>query len=60
MAYVKIIRCNRCGQPCRNDSTEENQKWVCNNSQKPCVKYRPPKTEPLSIKEGEGLLATDK
>ena len=45
MAYVKVIRCNRCGYPCRNDGTEENPKWVCNNSQKPCVKYRPPKEQ---------------
>ena len=40
MAYVKVIRCNRCGQPCRNDGTEGNPIWVCNNSK--CVKYKPP------------------
>ena len=39
MAYVKVIRCNRCGKKCRNDGTVENPKWVCNNPK--CVKYRP-------------------
>lgn len=43
MAYVRVIRCNRCGQPCRNDGTTEKPKWVCNNSN--CVKYKPPKQE---------------
>jgi hypothetical protein len=28
----------------RNDGTEEQPKWVCNN--KKCVKYVPPKEEP--------------
>ena len=28
----------------RNDGTEQNQKWVCNNPK--CVKYVPPQPEP--------------
>lgn len=33
-------RCNRCGRKKRNDGTEEQPKWVCNNPK--CVKYVPP------------------
>lgn len=37
-------KCNRCRKPMRNDGTEEQPKWVCNNPN--CVKYVPPKEEP--------------
>ena len=53
MAYVKVIRCNRCGQPCRNNGSTEKPVWVCNNSQKPCVKYKPPVTQEPSENDGE-------
>jgi hypothetical protein len=33
-------KCNRCRKPMRNDGTEQNPVWVCNNPQ--CVKYVPP------------------
>lgn len=55
MAYVKVIRCNRCGQPCRNDGTTEKPVWVCNNSQKPCVKYKPPVTQEPSDNQEAGV-----
>lgn len=38
-------KCNRCRKPMRNDGTEEQPIWVCNN--KKCVKYKePPKENP--------------
>lgn len=37
-------KCNRCRKPMRNDGTEEQPKWVCNNPK--CVKYVPPQPEP--------------
>jgi hypothetical protein len=37
-------KCNRCRKPMRNDGTEEQPKWVCNNPK--CVKYVPPEPEP--------------
>jgi hypothetical protein len=37
-------KCNRCRKPMRNDGTEQNPKWVCNNPS--CVKYVPPAPEP--------------
>ena len=40
MAYVITKRCNRCLKPMRNDGTDEQPKWVCNNPK--CVKYVPP------------------
>ena len=40
MALSITKRCNRCRQPMRNDGTDENPKWVCNNPS--CVKYVPP------------------
>ena len=40
MAYVITKRCNRCLKPMRNDGTNEQPKWVCNNPK--CVKYVPP------------------
>ena len=43
MAYVKVIRCNRCGKKCRNDGTEAEPKWVCDNDK--CVKYTPKTSE---------------
>lgn len=43
MALHIIKRCNRCLHPMRNDGTEEKPIWVCDNSEKPCVKYKPPK-----------------
>lgn len=42
MALKIIRRCNRCLKPMRNDGTEAEPKWVCNNPK--CVKYKPPKT----------------
>ena len=42
-------RCNRCRKPMRNDGTEDNPIWVCNNPN--CIKYVPPaESEP----EGDG------
>lgn len=40
MALTITKRCNRCRQPMRNDGTETEPKWVCNNPS--CVKYVPP------------------
>jgi hypothetical protein len=37
-------KCIRCRKPMRNDGTETEPKWVCNNPK--CVKYVPPKDEP--------------
>ena len=34
------VRCRRCRQPMRNDGTEANPIWVCNNPS--CVCYVPP------------------
>ncbi len=44
-------RCNRCIHKMRNDGTEQEPKWVCNN--KKCVKYvKPaPKEEPKPVIE---------
>ena len=44
MTYVIKKRCNRCLKVMRNDGTEQNPKWVCNNPK--CVKYVPPQPEP--------------
>ena len=44
MVYVIKKRCNRCLKVMRNDGTEQNPKWVCNNPK--CVKYVPPQPEP--------------
>lgn len=43
MALKITKRCNRCLKPMRNDGTEQEPKWVCNNPN--CVKYKPPKQE---------------
>jgi hypothetical protein len=51
MAYVITKRCNRCLKPMRNDGTEQNPKWVCNNPK--CVKYVPPKDEPNEDTDNE-------
>jgi hypothetical protein len=40
MALTIVKRCNRCRKPMRNDGTEQNPMWVCNNPK--CVKYVPP------------------
>lgn len=40
MALSITKRCNRCRKPMRNDGTDEQPKWVCNNPN--CVKYVPP------------------
>ena len=37
-------KCNRCRKPMRNDGTDEQPKWVCNNPS--CVRYVPPQPEP--------------
>ena len=34
-----VKRCIRCRQPMRNDGTEQQPVWVCNNSK--CVRYEP-------------------
>lgn len=49
MAITK--RCNRCLKPMRNDGTEQNPHWVCNNPK--CVKYVPPKEEPATASDGD-------
>ena len=49
MAYVITKRCNRCLKVMRNDGTEQNPKWVCNNPK--CVKYAPPQPEPEPTSE---------
>ena len=42
MAFFKITkRCIRCRKPERNDGTEENPRWVCDNPK--CSRYTPPK-----------------
>jgi hypothetical protein len=52
MALSITKRCNRCRQPMRNDGTEQNPAWVCNNPQ--CVKYVPvPEPEPTPEPEPE-------
>jgi hypothetical protein len=33
-------KCIRCRKPMRNDGTDEQPKWVCNNPN--CVRYVPP------------------
>ena len=33
-------RCNKCVQLMRNDGTETEPRWVCNNPK--CVRYVPP------------------
>jgi hypothetical protein len=33
-------KCIRCRKPMRNDGTEQNPHWVCNNPS--CVRYVPP------------------
>jgi hypothetical protein len=40
MALTITKRCNRCRKPMRNDGTETEPIWVCNNPK--CVKYVPP------------------
>ena len=44
MSIVKV-KCIRCRKVCRNDGTEEQPKWVCNNPK--CVRYVPPQEEPV-------------
>lgn len=39
-------RCLRCLKVMRNDGTEEQPKWVCNNPK--CVRYVPPQPEPTN------------
>ena len=51
MALHITKRCNRCLKPMRNDGTEQEPKWVCNNPS--CVKYKPPKQEGGENKGGE-------
>ena len=36
-------RCNKCMKVMRNDGTDTEPKWVCNNPN--CVRYVPPATE---------------
>ena len=40
MMAIVSKKCNRCRKPMRNDGTEQNPHWVCNNPK--CVKYVPP------------------
>jgi hypothetical protein len=44
-------RCLRCLKPMRNDGTEEQPKWVCNNQN--CVRYVPP-VEPQEQEQTDG------
>ncbi len=37
-------KCIRCRKPMRNDGTETEPHWVCNNPK--CVRYVPPTPEP--------------
>jgi hypothetical protein len=45
-------KCNRCRKPMRNDGTEQNPHWVCNNPS--CVKYVPPTPEDNGEEDTEG------
>ena len=40
MSLRIVQRCRRCRKPMRNDGTEQEPKWVCNNPS--CVCYVPP------------------
>lgn len=44
-------RCVRCNQKMRNDGTEQQPIWVCNNPK--CVRYVPPAPEPEPEPENE-------
>ena len=44
-------KCIRCRKPMRNDGTETEPKWVCNNQN--CVRYVPPKEEPTEEQNNE-------
>lgn len=50
MSIVKV-KCIRCRKVCRNDGTEEQPKWVCNNPK--CVRYVEPPTEEEQPKQEE-------
>ena len=43
MALKITQRCRRCRKPMRNNGTDEQPKWVCNNPD--CVCYVPPTEE---------------
>ena len=43
MARIVKERCPHCNKVMRNDNTEQESKWVCNNPK--CVCYEPPKDE---------------
>lgn len=43
MTRIVKVKCFRCRKDARNDGTEENPKWVCQNPK--CVRYTPPKAE---------------
>jgi hypothetical protein len=51
-------KCNRCRRPLRNDGTEQNPKWVCNN--KKCVKYVPPQPKPEAPSTGSPVQSESK
>lgn len=40
MARIVKERCSHCNKVMRNDGTEQEPKWVCNNPK--CVCYEPP------------------
>ena len=42
MGKIVKVRCPHCNKVMRNDGTEQEPKWVCNNQKG--VKYKPPKT----------------
>ncbi|SFA75804.1 hypothetical protein [Selenomonas ruminantium] len=44
-------KCIRCRKPMRNDGTETEPKWVCNN--KNCVRYVPKEPEPTTEQTNE-------
>ena len=45
-------RCLRCLKVMRNDGTDEQPKWVCNNPS--CVRYVPPQPKPDPAPEPTG------
>lgn len=52
LTALKITqRCRRCRKPMRNDGTDEQPIWVCNNPS--CVCYVPPTDDEDSNEEEE-------
>ena len=52
MVFFKVTkRCIRCRKPERNDGTEENPNWVCDNPK--CSRYTPKETVEKPAAPGE-------